>query len=819
MVATNAKRHALVGSLFGRRIELKKISDLLHDPATGCITLYGPVGMGTSRLAAEAVRRFGSGYDRVLRIGPVRGRQTAGRQLERAIESLRRPDRPSARARSDSRILAVVDAEDRPLRLVRELRAAADRRELTVLACAVRPLDVPGGRTIAVGPLPLSPVGAPPGVHRGSPGVALFLERVAASQPEAVITDADLDTVAELCARLDGWPLAIALAAERTPWMTPTRLMESLRDDRECLLQLAPPLESATPSMREALARTLSAIPREARLVTAATSLFHDSFTGAQAAAVVDLPGDVVPRALASLGKLHLVEATRGATRPESGYRLSRLLRAFAGTDDSVAPSPREYVERYVDVIGGIVGRVHALAIAGREDSAIALAGAMQSDLITVFDLQVQRREMDAALRTGGVLAMVASRLGRHQDIADRLARLLRDPDLPPGPSLASALTGHALLVLLGPDGRDRREQAIKQWRRGLTMLRDQDEPAPLLRALSVMVQGFPVTHDVPLIQECLREGLQLATSCGDVRWLARFEAWAGMFAHQVGDLERASSYAISALVRSRRVEDPQSRMLAGLLLRTLPELPPQVPGGVPSLTELADLSHTLNEPRRESIVLVTLADFALKQGHYGRAAELVARALRLVLDHDTWIASGMAIMTLVFIAVARADNADAARLHGMVIDRMSVLLAHLPPHVVERYHRTVADLENSLPAAEYLRETRRGVTSPWRHNCRNALAYALQVAHSPSVIDRSAPSHADAGDRPRLTPRERQVVALIGEGLDNRSIAQRLDISINAVWHHASHIFQKLGVQNRSQAAIWALQHVDEMPPADASQ
>lgn len=57
----------------------------------------------------------------------------------------------------------------------------------------------------------------------------------------------------------------------------------------------------------------------------------------------------------------------------------------------------------------------------------------------------------------------------------------------------------------------------------------------------------------------------------------------------------------------------------------------------------------------------------------------------------------------------------------------------------------------------------------------------------------------------PALTPREREVLALVREGLANKQIARRLGISERTVKAHLTAIFAALGVQDRTQAALWA--------------
>jgi DNA-binding NarL/FixJ family response regulator len=55
------------------------------------------------------------------------------------------------------------------------------------------------------------------------------------------------------------------------------------------------------------------------------------------------------------------------------------------------------------------------------------------------------------------------------------------------------------------------------------------------------------------------------------------------------------------------------------------------------------------------------------------------------------------------------------------------------------------------------------------------------------------------------LTDREREVLALVGQGLPNKLIARRLEISERTVKGHLTRIFERIGVTDRTQAALWA--------------
>ena len=64
------------------------------------------------------------------------------------------------------------------------------------------------------------------------------------------------------------------------------------------------------------------------------------------------------------------------------------------------------------------------------------------------------------------------------------------------------------------------------------------------------------------------------------------------------------------------------------------------------------------------------------------------------------------------------------------------------------------------------------------------------------------------AGDGPQLTQREQEVAALVAAGLTNAEIAERLGLTAGAVASHVEDILRKLGLRNRVQIAVWAVEH-----------
>ena len=76
------------------------------------------------------------------------------------------------------------------------------------------------------------------------------------------------------------------------------------------------------------------------------------------------------------------------------------------------------------------------------------------------------------------------------------------------------------------------------------------------------------------------------------------------------------------------------------------------------------------------------------------------------------------------------------------------------------------------------------------------------------SVLEHTPVAEADALQQADLTQQELRVLKLIALGLNNDAIAETLVVSRNTVKTHVRHIFEKLGVSDRTQAAIWAVRN-----------
>ena len=218
-------------SFVGRSYELAGVLAALAD--SRLVTLLGPGGVGKTRLASRAAEvvapRYSLGTVFVDLVSVREGYVTEavaallgvtegpGRSLDAALHEY------LARGRS----LLILDNCEHVLEVAAAFveKLLADCAELTVLATSRERLAVPGERTVPLPPMSLIP-GEPDDMAE-SEAETLFLDRARASDPQFTATP---DVLTELCARLDGMPLAIELAAARSASLGADGLLAGLDD-------------------------------------------------------------------------------------------------------------------------------------------------------------------------------------------------------------------------------------------------------------------------------------------------------------------------------------------------------------------------------------------------------------------------------------------------------------------------------------------------------------------------------------------------------------------------------------------------------------
>jgi predicted ATPase len=196
------------------------------------VTLTGPGGCGKTRLALRVAALAEPGFDDGARLVELASLTDAALVPAAIAEALGVPERDAAdpmaavmRVLADRELLIVLDNCEHVLGPAgRAVVMLAGRcRRVRVLATSRERLDVPGEFVFPVPPLGLPEDGSARAVAASEAGT-LFVTRARAVSPAFALTDGDAAAVAEVCARLDGMPLAIELAAARCPALGPAQL-------------------------------------------------------------------------------------------------------------------------------------------------------------------------------------------------------------------------------------------------------------------------------------------------------------------------------------------------------------------------------------------------------------------------------------------------------------------------------------------------------------------------------------------------------------------------------------------------------------------
>lgn len=345
--AQGAHRHNLPAqttSLIGRERELADLCALLRQPDRRIVTLTGPGGTGKTRLALRAATELLDQFPQgvwFVNLAPL----TRPGLLIPAIAQTLAVRAIGARslvdtlcdALRDQRLLLLLDNFEQIISAavaLAPLLAAAPGLQLLVTSreslhlsgeqiVVVPPLAMPSLRSLAVGQADLAL-----SLSRYE-AVRLFVERARAMRADFALTDANAPAVAAICARLDGLPLAIELAAARARLFTPEALLQRLSDRLQLLTGGPRDLPARQQTLRGAIAWSYTLLPPDEQALFRRCGVFVGAWSAAAAAAVSRRDAAEVLDVLSALADKSLVYETSGADG-EPRFNMLETIRAYA---------------------------------------------------------------------------------------------------------------------------------------------------------------------------------------------------------------------------------------------------------------------------------------------------------------------------------------------------------------------------------------------------------------------------------------------------------------------------------------------------------
>lgn len=758
----------LLSPLIGRGQEVAALGALLQQPATRLVTVTGPGGVGKTRLAIAGAESIATSFPDGVTFVPLAALRDPAQVLSaiaramdvREVAALASVDTLTAALRHQH-VLLVLDNVEHLLPAANDIGHLIARcPHLIVLATSREPLRLAHEERFPTPPLTLPLADADRELDLEtlacSDAIAFFVDRARWVHPGFVLDAGNAGSIAEICRRLDGLPLAIELAAAWMRVLTPMMLLERL-EQRLPLLRGGPAhLPHRLRTMQDAIAWSYDLLtPDEARLFRA-LSIFAGGCTleAAEAVSAAVRHHEDAPTLdlLASLIDKNLVQTqTNGRF---SRFLMLETVREFAleqlaanGETAAIAAAHASWFAAFAEF-----AEPHLL---GPDERTWKLRCDDELDNFRAALRWSLDHHVEDALRIGAALWLywdwaIAAEGANWLGLA--LARMTDDPVH----VRARAFTTHAALTAICGD----LAASAISLAEAIPLAREAGEPVNEGLATWVLGCVSMLSGNIEVAQSQMHHALQLLTAAttSTVRsQLAHVWAHHGVTALLQGDATLGLTSYERALAQARSAQS-------------------------------------------DSVTLMMLGDYAgwlVDAGETERADALAHEGLALAKDYVGWLAA-CPLSCLALIAALDGQMALAARYLGATDAAMQHGGIDFPMYYLQRLDRATALAQEALGDDIFAS----------RHAEGRASFPAILAGH-----DSDAPSQAMdvplpvAFDGIDLTPRQQQVVALIIAGRSDRQIAQQLFISHRTASHHVAAILEKLNARTRGEAAVRAVQ------------
>jgi predicted ATPase/class 3 adenylate cyclase/DNA-binding CsgD family transcriptional regulator len=657
-------------SFVGRDAELTQLRELLAQNRV--VTLTGAGGVGKTRLAIQVAAQLADEFsDGVwyVDLAPITDPELVAVTVARALGLPDQPGRSTMgsllRFVRDRQLLVVLDNCEHLLDASAELVVAllSGAARLTVLATSREPIGVAGEVSWRV-----------PSLSLADEALALFTDRARHARRDFTVTDDNATVVGEICARLDGVPLAIELAAARVRALSLAEILDSLHDRFRLLTGGARTAVRRQQTLRASVDWSHALLTEPERVLFRRLAVFLGGFDldAAQAVTgegeveryqVLDLLTLVVDKSLV------VAELTSGATR----YRLLETVRQYAqeklgesSEADAIRSRHRDYYTALAAVLDAPAGSDYERRLEQAETEI--------DNLRAAFGWSREKSDIELALTLASSLQPLWFARARLRDgLAWFGSALAEDnaqhPDVAPEVRARALADSATLAIWAGAAG------SLDQAQQALAIAREVNEPALLARALTACgITATGVVGDPEVAQPYFAEAIGLARALDD-RWrLSQLLGWQALGAATVaGNPKVARAAAEEGRDLADAIGDGWTSRQCRLCLGIAELLQGDPAGAAAQFADLATEAEAVHDDARRAASLAYRGLAVAYRGETG-AARADADAAVEAASGVSEIHTGLAYSVSGVAALAAGDAATALEATEAAWQHMSFL-------------------------------------------------------------------------------------------------------------------------------------------------
>ncbi len=650
--------------LVDREEEVDNLCRSLLRPEVRLLTLTGAPGIGKTRVAIAAAARLLDTFEHGLLFVDLSSVRDPARVLPAVAQALQlkgRGRRPLAEvivhALRGKAALVVFDNCEQVIAAAPQVGSLLARcPHLKFLVTSRARLHLSWEHELSLSPLKLpDPEFLPPvDVLAVCPAVALFVERARAVKPDFALTTQNARTVASICHRLDGLPLALELAAARIKLLPPQAMLERLHPRLALLAGGGQDLPRRHQTVRSAIEWSYDLLEANSQIVFRRLSVFSGC-------------------------TLEAAEAVCARDREDSANLLdalaslidNSLLRQETHLDGEARFSMLETIREY---------GLERLAASGEEETIRAHHGRYYAKLAEAAERELRGREQGAWLE----------RLERENDnLRAALRWALGAGDTETGLQMAAGLAAFWERHGYSAEGR--------AWLDVLLSASGETAPGVRAKALNVAGNLARVEGDYTAAVKWHREALSLRRTMDDRRGIAASVNNLGVDAKDQGDYATARTFFEESLSIKRELDEPRGVALTlSNLALTAKALGDHASAGA-FLEESLKTFRELGDKWGVALALNNLGTLALLRGDIDRATALHRSSLALRRElNDKW---GIAecLEGLARVGAKLGETEDAAKLSGAADVLREILGFPLPPDERADYERHLSALRSHL--------------------------------------------------------------------------------------------------------------------------